>query len=85
MLCHDCGSTIEEGRKDAAPVLARFCLKCRSERRRRQNLKYAWLPQHDAYLARIITAASISVVASFENWRARPVFRAGTSNAGRDV
>jgi len=31
-------------------VLARFCLKCRSERRRRHNLKYAWLPQHDAYL-----------------------------------
>jgi hypothetical protein len=32
------------------PVLARFCLKCRSERRRRHNLKYAWLSQHDAYL-----------------------------------
>ena len=50
MLCHDCGSTIEEGRKDQAPLLARFCLKCRTERRRRYNLKYAWLPQHDAYL-----------------------------------
>jgi hypothetical protein len=50
MLCHDCGSTIEEGRKDRAPVLARFCLKCRSERRRRHGRKYAWLPQHDAYL-----------------------------------
>jgi hypothetical protein len=48
MLCHDCGSTIEERRKDRAPVLARFCVKCRSERRRRHNLKYAWLPQHDA-------------------------------------
>jgi len=50
VLCHDWGSTIEESRKDQAPVLARLCLKCRSERRRRHNLKYAWLPQHDAYL-----------------------------------
>ncbi len=50
MLCHDCGSTIEEGRKDRAPVLAKFCLKCRSGRRRRHGLKYVWLPQHDAYL-----------------------------------
>jgi hypothetical protein len=47
MLCHDCGSTIEE---DRATVPARFCLKCRPERRRRYNPKYAWLPQHDAYL-----------------------------------
>jgi len=45
MLCHDCGSTIEEGRKDAAPVLARFCLKCRSEHRRRHYLKYGVAPQ----------------------------------------
>lgn len=50
MLCHECGSTIEEGRQDRAPILARFCLKCRSARRRRYNVKYAWLPQHDAYL-----------------------------------
>ena len=50
MLCHDCGATIEEGRKDHAPVQAEFCLRCRSERRRRHNLKYTWLPQHDAYL-----------------------------------
>ena len=50
MLCQDCGSTIEEGWKDRAPVLAQFCLKCRSARRRSHNLKYAWLPQHDAYL-----------------------------------
>jgi hypothetical protein len=50
MLCHDCGSTIEEGRKDRAPLLARFCLKCRSGRRRRRRLKYAWGPQLDAYL-----------------------------------
>jgi hypothetical protein len=50
MLCHACGSTIDEGRKDQAPVLARFCLRCRSGHRRRQNLKYAWLAQHDVYL-----------------------------------
>jgi hypothetical protein len=50
MLCHDCGSPIEEGWKDRAPVLARFCLRCRAARRRRHGLKYAWLPQHDAYL-----------------------------------
>jgi hypothetical protein len=45
-----CGSTIEEGRKDQAPVLARFCLRCRSERRHQHTVKYPWLPQHDAYL-----------------------------------
>jgi len=50
MLCHDCGSTIEVGRNDQVALLARFCLRCRSVRRRRHNLKYAWLPQHDAYL-----------------------------------
>jgi hypothetical protein len=44
MLCHDCGSPIEEAQKDRAPVLARFCLKCRSKRRRRHNVKYVWLP-----------------------------------------
>jgi len=50
MLCHDCGSTIEEGRKDRAPVLAKFCLRCRSGRRRRANLKYVWRPEYDEYL-----------------------------------
>ena len=50
MLCQDCGSTIEEGMKDREPVLARLCLKCRSEHRCRHRLKYTWLPQHDAYL-----------------------------------
>ena len=49
-LCQDCDSTIEEGCRDRAPVLARFCLKCRSARRRWHGLKYVWLPQHDAYL-----------------------------------
>jgi len=50
LKCHDCGSNIEEGRKDRAPVAARFCLKCRSGRRRRHSLKYHWLPQHEAYM-----------------------------------
>ena len=50
MVCLDCGSAIEEGRKDRTPVAAKFCLKCRSGRRRRHNLKYRWLPQHEAYM-----------------------------------
>ncbi len=50
MLCQQCGSTIEEGWKDRPPLLAKFCLKCRSDRRRRHSLKYTWLPQYDAYL-----------------------------------
>ena len=50
MNCLDCGSTIEEGRKDRPPIDAKFCLRCRSERRRRTRLKYVWLPQHDAYM-----------------------------------
>ena len=50
MTCQDCGNEIEEGRKDRAPVAARFCLGCRCERRRRKRLKYLWLPQHDAYM-----------------------------------
>ena len=50
MTCVNCGGTIEEGRRDRAPIEAKFCLKCRAERRRRAKLKYNWLPQHDAYL-----------------------------------
>src|SRR5713226_6907835 len=50
MSCVECGNAIEEGRKDRAPIDAKFCLKCRSERRRRKRLKYIWLPQHDAYM-----------------------------------
>jgi len=40
MLCHECGSTIEDGQKDRAPVLARLCLKCRSDLRHRYNVKF---------------------------------------------
>ncbi len=50
MVCLDCGSAIEEGRRDCAPVAANFCLKCRAARRRRHNRKYHWLPQHEDYM-----------------------------------
>ena len=50
MTCLNCGGTIEEGKKDRAPVEAKFCLKCRAERRRRTRVKYTWLSQHDAYM-----------------------------------
>jgi len=50
MTCIDCGGAIEEGQKDRAPVAAKFCLKCRSGRRRRHNLKYQWLPPHETYM-----------------------------------
>jgi hypothetical protein len=50
MTCLNCASTIEEGRKGRPPVEAKFCIKCRSERRRRKMLKYKWLHQHDAYM-----------------------------------
>jgi hypothetical protein len=50
MECLDCGSEIEEGRKDRVPIEAKYCLKCRADRRRRGKLKYNWLPQHDAYM-----------------------------------
>jgi hypothetical protein len=50
MTCLSCASRIEEGRKGRPPVEAKFCLKCRAERRRRAKVKYNWLPQHDAYM-----------------------------------
>lgn len=50
MKCQACNGPIEEGWKDRPPICARFCLKCRAERRRRHCLKYRWLPQHDDYL-----------------------------------
>ena len=50
MTCQDCGIEIEEGRKDRTPIAAKYCLRCRSERRRRTRLKYIWLPQHDGYM-----------------------------------
>jgi hypothetical protein len=51
MKCVICGQPIEEGRKQGQPPqLAKYCLKCRAERRRRSRVKYAWLPEHAAYL-----------------------------------
>ena len=47
MVWLDCGREIEGGRKDRAPVAARFCPKCRSGRGRRHNLKCNWLSQHE--------------------------------------
>jgi hypothetical protein len=85
MLCHDCGSTIEEGRKDRAPVLARFCLKCRSERRRHCNISMRGSLSTTLTSVPITTADFISVVASSESWLGRLAFRAGTSSARRGV
>lgn len=51
MTCVICGQPIEEGRRlGQPPRLARYCLKCRAERRRRAKVKYTWRPEHDAYL-----------------------------------
>src|SRR6202158_6366507 len=51
MKCVICGQPIEEGRKQGRPpLLAKYCLKCRAERRRRSRVTYTWLPDHDAYL-----------------------------------
>ena len=44
------GSTIEESLKAHASVLTKLFLRCRSGRRQRRNLKYLWLPQHDAFM-----------------------------------
>jgi hypothetical protein len=46
-LCQQCGGTIEEGRlRNQPPTEAKYCLGCRSARRRRANLKYAWRPEY---------------------------------------
>ncbi len=51
MKCVVCGQEIEEGRKQGRPpVLAKYCLKCRTERRRRAKVKYTWRPEYNAYL-----------------------------------
>ena len=50
-LCQQCGGTIAEGRlRNQPPTEARYCLKCRSDRRRRPNLKYVWRSEYDDYL-----------------------------------
>jgi hypothetical protein len=51
MNCVICGQPIEEGRKHGEPPReARYCPKCRAERRRRTKLKYAWRSEFDAFL-----------------------------------
>ena len=51
MNCITCGQEIEEGRvQGKPPVLAKFCLHCRAERRRQAKAKYVWRPQDEAYL-----------------------------------
>jgi len=51
MKCVICGQPIEEGRRQGQPpLLAKYCLKCRAERRRHARVKYTWLPEYDAYL-----------------------------------
>jgi hypothetical protein len=50
-LCEQCSSEIKEGRlPDRPPTEAKYCLKCRSERRRHAKLKYVWRPEYDEYL-----------------------------------
>ena len=36
--------------RNQPPTEARYCLKCRSDRRRRANLKYVWRLEYDDYL-----------------------------------
>ncbi len=51
MKCVICGQLIEEGRRRGnPPSLAKYCLKCRAERRRRARVKYVWRPEYDTYL-----------------------------------
>lgn len=50
-LCQQCGSAIEEGRcRKKPPTEAKYCLKCRAERRRQASLKHVWRPEYDEYL-----------------------------------
>ncbi len=51
MTCVVCGRCVEEGRRHGQPPReARYCLKCRAERRRKAKGKYQWRLQYDAYL-----------------------------------
>ena len=51
ILCQQCTGAIEEGRfRNQPPTEAKYCLRCRSARRRRANLKYVWRPEYDEYL-----------------------------------
>ena len=51
MNCVICGQPIEEGRRRGAPPSeAKYCSKCRADRRRRAKLKYTWRLEFDAFL-----------------------------------
>jgi len=51
MSCVVCGRPIEEGRtRGKPPTEARYCSKCRADRRQRAKLKYTWRPEWDAIL-----------------------------------
>jgi hypothetical protein len=51
MTCVVCGQRIEEGRQQGQrPRLAKCCLRCRADRRRRAKLKYSWRSEYDTYL-----------------------------------
>ena len=51
MNCVICGQPIGEGRKQGQPPSeARYCSKCRADRRRRAKLKYMWRPEFEVFL-----------------------------------
>lgn len=51
MTCIACGRLIEEGCRHGKPAReAKYCVKCRAERRRQAKAKYQWRPEWDAYL-----------------------------------
>lgn len=51
MNCLVCSQPIEEGRRRGEPPTeARYCSKCRADRRRRAKLKYTWRPEFEAFL-----------------------------------
>lgn len=51
MTCVICGQPIEHGRRHGEPPkLAKYCLKCRAERRQCGKAKYAWRPEFDEHL-----------------------------------
>jgi hypothetical protein len=51
MICVVCSQPIEEGRRRGEPPReAKYCAKCRADRRRRAKLKYKWCAELDALL-----------------------------------
>lgn len=51
MNCAICGQPIEAGlRESVPPIDARYCWKCRADRRGHHKLKYTWRPEFDEIL-----------------------------------